>query len=90
VSIVRRPHTTGTSTYANQTFSSLGMIPGTYEWTWGTGTNQNFTVVIGGAVPEPSTWAMMILGLAGIGFMAYRRKSKPTLMAAGSRRTISR
>jgi hypothetical protein len=34
------------------------------------------------AVPEPSTWAMMILGFAGIGFMAYRRKSKPTLMAA--------
>lgn len=28
------------------------------------------------AVPEPSTWAMMILGFAGIGSMAYRRKSK--------------
>jgi len=27
------------------------------------------------AVPEPSTWAMMILGFAGLGFMAYRRKS---------------
>jgi hypothetical protein len=26
------------------------------------------------AVPEPSTWAMLILGFAGIGFMAYRRK----------------
>ena len=25
------------------------------------------------AVPEPSTWAMMILGFAGVGFMAYRR-----------------
>jgi len=24
-------------------------------------------------VPEPSTWAMMILGFAGVGFMAYRR-----------------
>jgi hypothetical protein len=34
------------------------------------------------AVPEPSTWAMMILGFAGIGFMAYRRKAKPALMAA--------
>jgi hypothetical protein len=30
------------------------------------------------SVPEPSTWAMMILGFAGIGFMAYRR-SKPAL-----------
>jgi hypothetical protein len=27
------------------------------------------------AVPEPSTWAMMILGFVGLGFMAYRRKS---------------
>ena len=32
--------------------------------------------------PEASSWAMMILGFAGIGFMAYRRKSKPALMAA--------
>jgi hypothetical protein len=34
------------------------------------------------AVPEPSTWAMLLLGFAGIGFMAYRRKSKPALIAA--------
>jgi hypothetical protein len=27
-------------------------------------------------VPEPSTWAMMILGFAGVGFMAYRRRSQ--------------
>ncbi len=33
-------------------------------------------------VPEPSTWAMMILGFFGVGFMAYRRESKPALMAA--------
>jgi hypothetical protein len=26
-------------------------------------------------VPESSTWAMMLLGFAGIGFMTYRRKS---------------
>lgn len=34
------------------------------------------------AVPEPSTWAMMILGFTGVGFMAYRRKSKSALIAA--------
>ncbi len=28
------------------------------------------------AVPEPATWAMMILGFMGIGFVAYRRKAK--------------
>jgi hypothetical protein len=26
------------------------------------------------AVPESTTWAMMVLGFAGVGFMAYRRK----------------
>jgi hypothetical protein len=26
-------------------------------------------------VPEPSTWAMMILGFCGVGFMAYRRRN---------------
>jgi len=34
------------------------------------------------AVPEPSTWAMLILGFAGVGLMAYRRKSRPALMVA--------
>ncbi|WP_083219116.1 PEPxxWA-CTERM sorting domain-containing protein [Bradyrhizobium icense] len=31
---------------------------------------------ISGAVPEPATWAMMILGFAGVGFLAYRRKKQ--------------
>jgi choice-of-anchor C domain-containing protein len=26
-------------------------------------------------IPEPSTWAMMILGFLGVGFLAYRRKN---------------
>lgn len=34
------------------------------------------------AVPEPSTWAMMVLGFAGVGFMAYRRKNKAALRFA--------
>jgi hypothetical protein len=33
------------------------------------------------AVPEPSTWAMMILGFAGVGFMAYRRRNSAMLAA---------
>jgi hypothetical protein len=32
-------------------------------------------------VPEPSTWAMMILGFLGIGFIAHRRKSRPLRVA---------
>jgi PEP-CTERM motif len=33
-------------------------------------------------VPEPSTWAMMILGFFGVGFMAHRRKSTYALRLA--------
>jgi hypothetical protein len=33
------------------------------------------TAGVTSAVPEPSTWAMMILGFCGVGFMAYRRKN---------------
>jgi hypothetical protein len=33
-------------------------------------------------VPEPSTWAMMILGFLGVGFLAYRRKSGAALRLA--------
>lgn len=33
------------------------------------------------AVPEPSTWAMMILGFAGVGFMTYRRRKTAALAA---------
>jgi hypothetical protein len=29
-----------------------------------------------GSVPEPSTWAMMMLGFAGLGYAAFRRNSK--------------
>jgi PEP-CTERM motif len=28
---------------------------------------------VAAAVPEPSTWAMMMLGFAGLGFLSYRR-----------------
>jgi hypothetical protein len=34
-----------------------------------------FDPTVTSAVPEASTWAMMILGFMGVGFMAYRRKS---------------
>jgi len=40
----------------------------------GTGSIASRTFVA--AVPEPSTWAMMILGFFGVAFMAYRRKDE--------------
>ena len=40
-----------------------------------------FTVV-GTPVPEPSTWAMMVLGFAGLGFAGYRASRRATATAA--------
>jgi len=37
--------------YSGKTLASLGVTPGTYVWTWGTGANQNFTLQI----PTPVT-----------------------------------
>jgi hypothetical protein len=39
------------------------------------------SAILTAAVPEPSTWALMILGFMGIGFMAYRRKNNRNTMA---------
>ena len=33
-------------------------------------------------VPEPSTWAMMLAGFAGLGFLSYRASRKTTAAAA--------
>jgi hypothetical protein len=67
------------SVYNNSTFESLGLTPGTYVENWGAGaTADSFTVIVdsGAAspVPEPSTWAMMVIGFAGLGFAAARGK----------------
>ena len=64
-----------TSTYDNATFKSLGLTPGTYVWTWGTGLpNQNFTLVIGRATVPDAGWTVSLLGFALLGLAALRRK----------------
>jgi PEP-CTERM motif-containing protein len=57
---------------------TASLVGGVLEVNW---QNQSFaegsTVVVNFAngVPEPSTWAMMILGFLGVGFLAYRKKA---------------
>ena len=38
-------------------------------------TNNAFEFDMGSSVPEPSTWAMMMLGFAGLGYAAFRRNA---------------
>jgi len=63
------------ASWLDQTFSSLGVIPGTYTWTWGTGLpNQNFTLVIGGVGVPDSGSTFSLLGFALLGLAALRRR----------------
>jgi hypothetical protein len=39
------------------------------------------TATLAPAVPEPSTWAMMILGFLALGWLAYRRKDRALRLA---------
>ena len=63
------------ATWNNATFASLGVTPGTYLWSWGTGLpNQNFTLQIGPAgVPDAGS-TLPLLGFALLGLVALRRK----------------
>ena len=65
----------GTATISGVTFSGLGMIPGTYTYTWGSGPNADSLIVYIGVSPTPtpsavptlSEWAQLMLALMVIG-----------------------
>jgi hypothetical protein len=60
--------------------ASHGLL-GTYQLDATTGPSGTITFAAP-AAPEPSTWAMMILGFVGVGFMAHRRRRQSALTAA--------
>ena len=82
---------TSTATFANATLTSLGLTPGAYQWTWGSGpTADTFTLDIGGtgvgaSIPEPGTWATMLLGLAALMAMRTRARSRSQATVVNSR-----
>ena len=70
----------GTSTFAGATLASLGVTPGTYVWTWGTGANaDSLTLQIvptaPAAIPEPGTLSLLLMGgmTTGAGVLRRRR-----------------
>jgi choice-of-anchor C domain-containing protein len=80
-------YTTGSNTKTNMKYELETMFftlgPGTTSTVLSfsslDGPSSPYGPVIGdvsiSAVPEPATWAMMVLGFLGVGFMAYRRKT---------------
>ena len=78
---------TYSGTAAGQTFSSLGVTPGTYTWTWGSGGDaDSFVLQIGAAsngasnvnaVPTLSEWGLILLSsLLALGTIAYTRRQR--------------
>lgn len=62
-----------TSTWNSATISSLGLTPGTYTWSWGSGgTADSLTVQIEG-VPEPSSLLVMSGGAMMLALRRGRR-----------------
>jgi len=81
--------------FANQTFASIGLRPGTYIWTWGQGRNaDNLTVQIGpAAVSEPASMLMVGIGLLALAAVRQRRgkigtQTRPA-QATATRQTMS-
>jgi len=68
-----------TSTFSGSTFSSLGVTPGIYTWTWGAGVNQSYTLYAGVPVPavpdSGSTFCLLfvsLIALFGVGRFRVR------------------
>jgi hypothetical protein len=72
---------TSTDTWDAATFTSLGLTSGTYEWTWGPGADQNFTIEIGTpvATPLPAALPLFASGLGALGLFGWRRKRKSSV-----------
>ncbi|WP_298112502.1 hypothetical protein [Bradyrhizobium sp.] len=63
--------------------SDISNIAGVFAADIRSGTTGNTGVVeFSAAVPETSTWAMMLLGFASLGFATYRKARKPAAFAA--------
>jgi len=63
---------TGTLTWNNQTFNSMGVATGSYVWGWST---DSITLNV---VPEPSSLSLVALGLGGL--IAWNRSRKGNLV----------
>lgn len=59
------------NTWSNRSFATLGLSPGTYTWTMGSD-----SIVINIGVPEPSTYATALAGIACGGFSIWRRRKR--------------
>jgi PEP-CTERM motif len=70
-----RTTTVGISSNVTEASISTATLDGAITYTYTPGPQPS-------TIPEPSTWAMMSLGFAGIGFVGYRQTRRPKPQAA--------
>ena len=66
--------------YSNNGLWAEALVPQGEDWPTNPGASQE--LVTGALVPESSTWAMMLLGFAGLGFAGYRSSRNSRSIAA--------
>jgi hypothetical protein len=72
--------------FDNQTLAELGLTPGTYVWTWGSGAevgSGSFTLEIGQIpqAPLPAALPLFATGLGALGLLGWRKKRRPQPVA---------
>ena len=66
------------STWLNTTIAGLGITPGTYNWTWGSGATADFlrlTTTASAATPEPASFTLLALGSLGALLVRRHRRA---------------
>ena len=64
----------GSAIFTGESFASLGIIPGTYMWTWFTSTGKDsYTLQV---VPEPSTFAIASLGVLLLAMVGRQQRNQ--------------
>jgi PEP-CTERM motif len=66
--------------------TTFAVAPGTHQYVLdyveGNGSPSDLIFTTTGGVPEPATWAMMLLGFAGLGFAGFRKAKTSVALSA--------
>jgi hypothetical protein len=74
----------GTAYMSGLFYDNLGTLTGIGAEGGGECCGAYYVTVLAADTPEPSTWAMLLIGFAAIGFAGYRKLSQRAVVAVGA------